>query len=137
MHIILDKYVWGVTVGIRAGRSSALLRHIIMQYNYASYVYNQHDSLCIIYGIDLDQLDSMRRTDREMAEQRRGPGRPRTRNVEPGQETEGAGVPWQQMMQQNQMMAQMMQGMQGQQPPTQVPVPQDAAGPDFRAFFRM
>ncbi|XP_058775802.1 uncharacterized protein LOC131650078 [Vicia villosa] len=34
-------------------------------------------------------------------------------------------------------MAQMMQGMQGQQPPTQAPVPQAAAGPDFRAFFRM
>ncbi|XP_058760552.1 uncharacterized protein LOC131633895 [Vicia villosa] len=34
-------------------------------------------------------------------------------------------------------MAQMMQGIQGQQPPTQVPVPQAAAGPDFRAFFRM
>ncbi|XP_058769115.1 uncharacterized protein LOC131642987 [Vicia villosa] len=31
----------------------------------------------------------------------------------------------------------MMQGMQGQQPPVQVPVPQAAAGPDFRAFFRM
>src|SRR4051812_6707679 len=62
----------------------------------------------------------MRRTDREMAEQRRGPGRPRTRHVEPEQEAGGAGVPWQQMMQQmmqqNQMMAQMMQGMQGQQP---------------------
>ncbi|XP_058763194.1 uncharacterized protein LOC131636600 [Vicia villosa] len=43
----------------------------------------------------------------------------------------------QQMMQQNQMMAQIMQGMQGQQPPTQTPVPQAAAGPDFRAFFRM
>ncbi|XP_058783317.1 uncharacterized protein LOC131657993 [Vicia villosa] len=77
----------------------------------------------------------------EMAEQGRGPGRPRTRNVEPEQETGGAGVPWQQMMQQmlqqNQMMAQMMQGMQGQQPPTQVPVPQAATRPDFRAFFRM
>ncbi|XP_058777196.1 uncharacterized protein LOC131651556 [Vicia villosa] len=76
-----------------------------------------------------------------MAEQRRGPGRPRTRNVEPEQSAGGAGVPWQQMMQQmmqqNQMMAQMMQGMQGQQPPTQAPVPQAAAGPDFRAFFRM
>ncbi|XP_058775585.1 uncharacterized protein LOC131649851 [Vicia villosa] len=34
-------------------------------------------------------------------------------------------------------MAQMMQGMQGQQPPTQAPVPQAATGPDFRAFFRM
>ncbi|XP_058766744.1 uncharacterized protein LOC131640357 [Vicia villosa] len=34
-------------------------------------------------------------------------------------------------------MAQMMQGMQGQQPPAQVPVPQAATGPDFRAFFRM
>ncbi|XP_058775640.1 uncharacterized protein LOC131649918 [Vicia villosa] len=34
-------------------------------------------------------------------------------------------------------MAQMMQGRQGQQPPTQVPVPQAATGPDFRAFFRM
>ncbi|XP_058775800.1 uncharacterized protein LOC131650077 [Vicia villosa] len=34
-------------------------------------------------------------------------------------------------------MAQMMQGMQGQQPPTQAPVPQAAAGPDFRAFFGM
>ncbi|XP_058734870.1 uncharacterized protein LOC131606742 isoform X1 [Vicia villosa] len=83
----------------------------------------------------------MRRTDREMAEQRRGPGRPRTRNVEPEQPSGSAGVPWQQMMQQmmqqNQMMAQMMQGMQGQQPPTQAPVPQAAAGPDFRAFFRM
>src|SRR4051812_22559778 len=141
MHIILDKYVWGVTVGIRAGRSSTLLRHIIMQYNSASYVYNQYDSLCLIYGIESDQLDSMRRTDREMAEQRRGPGRPRTRHVEPEQEAGGAGVPWQQMMQQmmqqNQMMAQMMQGMQGQQPPTQAPVPQAATGPDFRAFFRM
>ncbi|XP_058775799.1 uncharacterized protein LOC131650075 [Vicia villosa] len=31
----------------------------------------------------------------------------------------------------------MMQGMQGQQPPAQVPVPQAATGPDFRAFFRM
>src|SRR3954471_24293822 len=83
----------------------------------------------------------MCRTDREMAEQRRGPGRPRTRPVEPEQEAGGAGVPWQQMMQkmmqQNQMMAQMMQGMQGQQPPAQAPVPQAAAGPDFRAFFRM
>ncbi|XP_058755199.1 uncharacterized protein LOC131628384 [Vicia villosa] len=76
-----------------------------------------------------------------MAEQHRGPGMPRTRNVEPEQATGSAGVPWQQMMQkmmqQNHMMAQMMQGMQGQQPPTQVPVPQAAAGPDFRAFFRM
>ncbi|XP_058725859.1 uncharacterized protein LOC131597166 [Vicia villosa] len=43
----------------------------------------------------------------------------------------------QQMMQQNQMMGQMMQGMQGQQLPTQVPVPQATSGPDFRAFFRM
>ncbi|XP_058733101.1 uncharacterized protein LOC131604693 [Vicia villosa] len=76
-----------------------------------------------------------------MAEQRRGPGRPRTRNVEPDQETEDAGVPWQQMMQQmlrqNQMIMQMMQGMHGQQPPAPVPVPQAASGPDFRAFFRM
>ncbi|XP_058760820.1 uncharacterized protein LOC131634182, partial [Vicia villosa] len=76
-----------------------------------------------------------------MAEQRRGPRRPKTRHVEPEQEAGGAGVPWQQMMQQmmqqNQMMAQMMQGMQGQQPPAQVPVPQAAVGPDFRAFFRM
>ncbi|XP_058784390.1 uncharacterized protein LOC131659182 [Vicia villosa] len=76
-----------------------------------------------------------------MAGQHRGPGRPRTRNVEPEQPSGSAGVPWQQMMQQmmqqNQMMAQMMQGMQGQQPPTQAPVPQAAAGPDFRAFFRM
>ncbi|XP_058784418.1 uncharacterized protein LOC131659213 [Vicia villosa] len=31
----------------------------------------------------------------------------------------------------------MMQGMQGQQPPAQVPIPQAATGPDFRAFFRM
>src|SRR3954468_16770185 len=114
MHIILDKYVWGVTVGIRAGRSSTLLRHIIMQYNSASYVYNQYDSLCLIYGIESDQLDSMRRTDREMAEQRRGPGRPRTRHVEPEQEAGGAGVPWQQMMQQ---MMQQVYGDQSTQPP--------------------
>ncbi|XP_058775048.1 uncharacterized protein LOC131649294 [Vicia villosa] len=83
----------------------------------------------------------MRRSDREMVEQRRDPGRTRTRNMEPEQETGGAGLPWQYMMQemlqQNQMMAQMMQGMQGQQPPTQVPVPQAATGPDFRAFFRI
>ncbi|XP_058760960.1 uncharacterized protein LOC131634320 [Vicia villosa] len=76
-----------------------------------------------------------------MAEQRRGPGRPRTRNVETEPETENAGVPWvqimQQMQQQNQMMMQMMQGMQGQQPTAPVPTPQAAAGPDFRAFFRM
>ncbi|XP_058775978.1 uncharacterized protein LOC131650279 [Vicia villosa] len=76
-----------------------------------------------------------------MAEQRRGPGRPRTRNVEPEQAAGNAGVPWQQiiqqMQQQNQMMMQMMQGMQGQQPPAPVPVPQAPAGPDFRAFFRM
>ncbi|XP_058742440.1 uncharacterized protein LOC131614924 [Vicia villosa] len=76
-----------------------------------------------------------------MAEQRRGPGRPRTRNVETEPETENAGVPWvqimQQMQQQNQMMMQMMQGMQGQQPTTPAPTPQAAAGPDFRAFFRM
>ncbi|XP_058768784.1 uncharacterized protein LOC131642564 [Vicia villosa] len=30
-----------------------------------------------------------------------------------------------------------MQGMQGQQPPAPVPVPQAPTGPDFRAFFRM
>ncbi|XP_058733188.1 uncharacterized protein LOC131604787 [Vicia villosa] len=30
-----------------------------------------------------------------------------------------------------------MQGMQGQQPPAPVPVPQAATGPDFRAFFIM
>src|SRR4051812_46860977 len=98
MHIILDKYVWGVTVGNKVGQSSALPRRIIIQYNSTSYVYNQQDSLCLIYGIEPDQLDFMRRTIREMAEQRRGPGRPRTRNVEPDQETEDAGVPWQQMM---------------------------------------
>ncbi|XP_058753454.1 uncharacterized protein LOC131626636 [Vicia villosa] len=73
-----------------------------------------------------------------MAEQRRGPGRPRTRNVEPEQAAGNAGVPWQQivqpMQQQNQMM---MQVMQGQQPPAPVLVPQAPTGPDFRAFFRM
>ncbi|XP_058726825.1 uncharacterized protein LOC131598218 [Vicia villosa] len=76
-----------------------------------------------------------------MAEQRRGLGRPRTRNVEPEQAAGNAGVPWQQIMQQmqqqNQMMMQMMQGMQGQQPPAPVPVSQAPTGPDFRAFFRM
>src|SRR3954464_14212864 len=104
-----------------------------MQYNSASYVYSRHDSVCLTYGIEPDQLNSVCRTDREMAEQRRGPGRPRTRNVEPEQAAGNAGVPWQQMQQQNQMMMQMMQGMQGQQPPAPVPVPQAPAGPDFRA----
>src|SRR3954470_16380134 len=112
-----------------------------MQHNSASYVYSWHDSVCLTHGIEPDQLNSVCRTDREMAEQRRGPGRPRTRNAEPEQAAGNAGVPWQQIMQQmqqqNQMMMQMMQGMQGQQPPAPVPVPQAPVGPDFRAFFRM
>ncbi|XP_058764648.1 uncharacterized protein LOC131638115 [Vicia villosa] len=61
--------------------------------------------------------------------------------VEPEPETENGGVPWvqimQQMQQQNQMMMQIMQGMQGQQLTAPAPTTLAAAGPDFRAFFRM
>ncbi|XP_058783906.1 uncharacterized protein LOC131658653 [Vicia villosa] len=83
-----------------------------------------------------------------MAEQRRGPGRPRRNRIPNPPEIPipnpagDANTPWlqmmQQMQQQNQTMMQMMQGMQGnQQQQPAAPVPPVPNGPDFRAFFRM
>lgn len=42
----------------------------------------RHDSLCLTYGIKHDQLNYVCRTNRKMADDHRGPGRPRTMNVE-------------------------------------------------------
>ena len=55
---------------------------------------SRHDSLCLTYGTEPDQLNSVCRTNMKMVDECRGPGRPKTRNVEPEAGTGNVEVPW-------------------------------------------
>lgn len=47
----------------------------------------QHESLCLTYGNEPDQLDSVCRTDNRVYDRHKGPRRPRAGNMEPEVET--------------------------------------------------